>query len=205
VEITLLKQTGAESYIIELSSGESLKTVFTVVADFSLYTGRELSASELAAVREASNLGCAKQRALRIIGAAPMSEMSLFDRMVQKGESEKNAAECVAWLRGLGYLDDTQYARQLAVHYANMGYGKNRVRDELYRRKVPRALWDEALEAFPEPGEAIDTLLRAKLKSENPDRKELKRATDALLRRGFSWEEVKSAVRRFSDSVEEEL
>lgn len=204
MEITLLKQTGAENYIIELSNGESLKTVFTVVADFSLYTGRELSDGELAAVKEASSLGCAKQRALRILGAASMSEMSLFDRLVLKGESERNAAQCVAWLKGLGYLDDTQYAKRLVSHYAKKGYGKARVRDELYRRKVPRALWDEALEAFPEQVETIDSLLRAKLKSENPDRKELKRATDALLRRGFSWEEVKSAVRRFSGSIEDE-
>ena len=72
------------------------------------------------------------------------------------------------------------------------------MRDELFKRKVPRELWDEALEELPEQDDAVDRLLRSRLRGADPeDRTALKKATDALLRRGFSWEEIKTAVERY--------
>lgn len=204
MEITLLKQTGGEAYVMELSNGESIKTVLSVVSDYSLYEGRELSDEELEAVRDASSLGRAKLRALRIIGAAAMSETALYERLVQKGESEKNAAACIAWLKSLGFLNDEAYAKQLVSHYAAKGYGKMRVRDELYRHKVPRRMWEDALSDFPDQSETIDKFLRTKIKSDNPDRKELKRASDALIRRGYSWNEVREAMNRYNGFHEDE-
>ena len=201
MEITKLTQSSGESFVIELENGEVFKTVLSVVADFSLYSGRDLSDDELLEVQNASSLGKAKQRALRIIGAVPLSEAALYERLVQKGESEGNAAACVAWLKSLGFLDDIEYAKNLVRHYAQKGYGRLRIRDELYRRKIPRIYWDEALEQMPEPEDTIDRLLQKKLRSEEPDKKEIKRATDALLRRGFSWEEVRSALSRYSDAI----
>lgn len=204
MEIKLLKQTGGEAYVIELSNGESIKTVLNVVTEFSLYEGRQLTDEELEEVRDASTLGRAKLRALRIIGAAAMSETALYERLVQKGESEKNAAACVAWLKRLGFLDDWAYAEQLVSRYAAKGYGKLRVRDELYKHKVPSNMWDDVLSDFPHQSEAIDKFLRSKLHSETPDRKELKRACDALMRRGYSWSEVREAINRYESFQEYE-
>ena len=48
------------------------------------------------------------------------------------------------------------------------------------------------------------TLLRQKLKGRAPDEKELKRASDALARRGYRWEEIKAALRRYGADIEED-
>ena len=101
-------------------------------------------------------------------------------------------------------LDDKNYAEMLVRHYATKGYGKYRVRDELYRRKVPKDMWDEALLQMPEQDAAIDRFVEKRLKTRNPDRAELKKLSDALTRRGYSWDEIKSAIARFTDSIEEE-
>ena len=202
--ITELRQLSAERYEVSFSDGSKIKTVFTVVADYSLYTGRELTEEELSEVLEASALAACKDRAMRIISARPMSERELYDRLVEKGESEQNAAACVAYLIGLHFLDDAEYAAMVVRHYAAKGYGARRVRDELYRRKVPRTLWDEALGQMPEQEEEIDRLLRMRLRGvEEPDRAHLKKAMDALLRRGFSWDEVRAAVNRYEAEIEE--
>ena len=202
--ITELRQLSSERYEVSFSNGSKIKTAFTVVADYSLYTGRELTEEELSEVLDASALAACKDRAMRIISARPMSERELYDRLVEKGESEPNAAASVAYLIGLHFLDDTEYAAMVVRHYAAKGYGARRVRDELYRRKVPRELWDEALEQMPEQGEEIDRLLRTRLRGvEAPDRATLKKATDALLRRGFSWDEVCAAVNRYQAEIEE--
>ena len=137
-----------------------------------------------------------KDRALKLLGARPFGERELYDRLVEKGETEQNAAATVAWLVELRLLDDGEYAAMVVRHCAAKGFGPRRVRDELYRRKIPRELWDEALDGLPEQDGTIDKLLRARLRSDAPDRAELKRATDALLRRGFGWDEIKEAVER---------
>ena len=137
-----------------------------------------------------------KDRALKLLGMRAFGERELYDRLVEKGETEQNAAAVIAWLVELRLLDDLEYAAMVVRHYAAKGYGPRRIRDELHRRKIPRELWDEALSELPEQDGTIDKLLRARLRSEEPDRAELKRATDALLRRGFGWDEIKEAVER---------
>ena len=200
-----LRQLSSERYELRFSDGNTVKTTFTVVADYSLYTGRELTEEELSDVLAASALARCKDRAMRIISSRPMSERELYDRLVEKGESEQNAAASVAYLINLHFLDDAEYAAMVVRHYAAKGYGARRVRDELYRRKVPRELWDEAFEQMPEQEEEIDRLLRARLRgTEAPDRSQMKKATDALLRRGFSWDEVRAAVNRYQSETDQE-
>ena len=137
-----------------------------------------------------------KDRALKLLGARAFGARELYDRLVEKGETEQNAAAAIRWLVELRLLDDAEYAAMLARHYAAKGYGPRRIRDELQRRKIPRELWDEAMEELPEQDDTIDKLLRVRLRSEEPDRAELKRATDALIRRGFGWDEIRQAVER---------
>ena len=139
-----------------------------------------------------------KDRALRLLGARPFGERELYDRLVEKGESEQNAAAAVAWLVELRLLDDGEYAAMLVRHYAAKGYGARRIRDELNRRKIPRELWDAAMEELPEEDDTLDKLLRSRLRgADADDRAALKRATDALARRGFGWDEIKAAVERY--------
>ena len=137
-----------------------------------------------------------KDRALKLLGMRPFGQRELYDRLVEKGETEQNAAAVIAGLVELRLLDDAEYAAMVVRHCAAKGYGPRRIRDELYRRKIPRELWDGALAGLPEQDGTIDKLLRARLRSDEPDRAELKRATDALLRRGFAWDEIKEAVER---------
>ncbi len=196
--IAEVKQTHGERYALVLSDGSVVKTTLAVVADHSLYAGRELSEAELAEVTGASRLERAKVRAMNIISARPMSCRELYDRLVEKGETEHDAAACVEYLLNLHFLNDADYAAMTVRHYAAKGYGARRIRDELYRRKVPRELWDEALEQLPEQDEEIDRLLSRRLRgAESDDRAALKKASDALLRRGFSWDEVKEAIERW--------
>ncbi|MDR3278239.1 MAG: RecX family transcriptional regulator, partial [Oscillospiraceae bacterium] len=106
------------------------------------------------------------------------------------------------WLEKIGMLNDAEYARAVARHYASRGYGTRRIRDEFFKRKVARDMWDEALSELPEDGDGLLSLIESKLRGEQPDRAAQKRVTDALIRRGFSWDEVKSAMRRYLDNAD---
>ena len=201
--ISEIKQTHGERYVLLLDDGSVIKTTLAVVSDYSLYAGRELSREELSAITGASLLERAKLRAMRIISARAMSCRELYDRLVEKGESEQDAAACVEYLLELHFLDDSQYAAMTVRHYAAKGYGQRRIRDELYRRKVPRELWDEALEQLPQQEGELDRLLQKRRRGAAPyDRAEKKTQSDSLARRGFSWREIREALERWSTANE---
>ena len=203
ITLTDLKQTGPERFLARFDNGEELRTTLAVVTELSLYSGRTLTEDELSAVRDASARSRCRQRALRIIGARAMSVKELTDRLKEKGESPENAEDAAQWLLGMRLLDDAQYAAMCVRHYAAKGYGAGRIRSELYRRGIPRELWDDALQELPEQDDQIDTLLRRRLRSDTPDRDELRRASDYLYRRGFGRDEIRAAIARYQDNYEE--
>ncbi len=194
--ITELREASSGKYTVGFSDGSEMRLSLDIVADLSLYRGRELSNEEFSRLKASAELSSCKERALRIIGARPLSEKELFSKLVEKGEAAENAEACVEWLRKLHYLDDAQYAGMIIRHYAAKGYGVQKIRSELFRHGVPKTLWEEALAEMPETEDKVYELLCRKLGTNEPDRAELKKATDMLFRRGFSWDEIKSALSR---------
>ena len=79
-----------------------------------------------------------------------------------------------------------------------------RVREKLREKGVPRELWEDALEQLPDPAEQIDRFLGAKLRGQVPDEKEKKRLSDALLRRGFAWSDVRAGMNRLGADIYED-
>lgn len=169
----------------------------SVIAELNLYPGIEIPESAMDSLRETCGEASARNRAVRIISAAPVSRRELQNRLVQKGETEEHAQQAVQWLDELHLLDDEQLAEQIVLSGAARGYGAARIRQMLYEKRIPRELWERALEKLPPQENAIDTFLQRRFRGTKPNKKELKRATDALLRRGHSWGDIRSALERY--------
>lgn len=134
----------------------------------------------------------------------PHSEKELRDKLREKGASEEDIETVTALCVDYGFVNDAEYAGMIVRHYAAMGYGPGRVRQELKRRGVPGPLWDEAFEELPEGTETIDRLLRQKLRGRDAsDRKERDKAASFLFRRGYSWNDIRAALGRFGAEDDE--
>lgn len=187
--------------LVQLEGGELLRVGEREVAAFGLYAGKELTAEERSALEQAARESGLKDRALSLLTARPLSRKELIDRLIERADATEKEAEAVAdELERLGLLNDRTYAETLVRHYSAKGYGPYRLREELRRRGVPRAYWDEALDNLDDPAEAIDALLRQKLRGRTADRKELKRASDYLARKGYSWNDISAALRRYDNA-----
>ena len=169
----------------------------SVIAELNLYPGIEIPESAMDSLHETCGEASARNRAVRIISAAPVSRRELQSRLVQKGETEEHAQQAVQWLDELHLLDDEQLAEQIVLSGAARGYGAARIRQMLYEKRIPRELWERVLEKLPPRENAIDAFLQRRFRGTKPDKKELKRATDALLRRGHSWGDIRSALDRY--------
>ena len=172
------------------------------VEDFGLYPGLELTDEEWQRLKEHAGQMSAKMRAVRIVSASAVSKRDLRERLVRKGEDPVQAEEAVRWMEELHLLDDRNTARQLVQSCISKGYGLQRAKQALYEKRIPKELWDEVLEDYPDQEEKIEAFLRARL-DENSDRKEVKKAIDALLRRGHSYGAVRRALNQMSFETDE--
>ena len=144
----------------------------------------------------------AKARALRLLEKRDYSEAELAAKLVEKGDDPDSACAAAARMAELGFVNDENYAAMVVRHYAAKGYGRARIREELRRRKLPRELWDAALEELPDQTETLYRLLETRLRGKAPEGDELRRACAYLVRRGFAWDEVREAAARLSEGWE---
>ena len=190
--------------LLFLEDGACLKITEQELLDFGLRSGDELDEETLKRLKEAAGVSNTRAAAADLIGKRAMSRRDLERKLQEKGASETEARYAAEWLEAIGALNDVEYAAALVRHYSRLGYGPARVREKLYEKGVPRELWEDALEELPADGGQVDAFLRSKLRGRTPDEKEKRRLTNALLRRGFPWGEVKAAWRRLGEEMQED-
>ena len=197
----------AGRYTVRLEDSTVLRLYRQTVEDFGLYAGLEMTEEELEKLRAAAGQMSAKMRAVRIVSASSVSKKDLEQRLIRKGEDPAQAKEAVAWMEDLNLLDDRKTAEQVVSSCIRKGYGIARAKQALYEKRIPKELWQEALADFPDQTDAIVTFLRSRLGSSWEER-DLRRATDALVRRGHSYGEIRRALQELevdSDDFREEF
>ena len=187
---------------MKFSDETSMKLYRQTVEDFCLYTGKEFSEEEMEALRRAAGQMSAKMRAVRIVSASSVSKRDLQQRLVQKGENPEQAREAVAWMSDLNLLDDARVAEQVVARCISKGYGLLRAKQALYEKKIPKQYWDRALEDYPDQQEEIEEFLRSRLDGSS-DQKDVKKAIDALMRRGHSYGTIRRALNELRFDAEE--
>lgn len=213
-------------WLVWFEDGSLLRVSEGDAAALSLYTGKELSEQETAALTAAAEQSKLNERAVALLSARPMSRKELVDKLsapvrrrkktelvqsepdpealAREREALRVSAEQAAdRMERLGLLNDEEYAAAIVRHYSAKGYGDRKLRDELYRRGVPREYWDSALTEAGEAEDALDKLVRQKLRGAEPSRENLKKVSDYLARRGFGWEEISAALRRYGAEMED--
>ena len=189
-------------YWVTFSDGTRLGLYRQTVDDFGLYPGKELEEEELARLQKAAGQMSAKMRAVRIVSASSVSRKDLEQRLVRKGEDPEQAKAAVEWMEDLHLVDDRATAEQVVHSCIAKGYGLARTKQALYEKRIPKAYWEEALADYPDQTEKIESFLRSRLDG-NSDEKQVKRAIDALLRRGHSYAVVKRVLNSLSFDCED--
>lgn len=187
--------------LVFLENGDCVKITEQELLDFGLRTGDELDATTLESLQTQADTSHVQAKGAALIGKRAMSSQALLKKLQAQGASHNDAVHAVEWLEAIGALDDLAYAGTLVRHYSAMGYGRQRLREKLREKDVPRDLWDEALEQAPEPDDQIQKFIAKKLGDDpNPDMKTLKKVSDALMRRGFSWSDIKDGLDTYKNS-----
>ena len=192
----------ADRFAVIFDDGAEIKVSAAQIADFGLYSGREISEEEYKELNNAIELNAAKTSALRTLGSRSISTRDIERRLVSKGSSVNTAQQTVEWLEQVGIVNDEELAASIVKHYTKKGYGPAKIKDELYRRGIPREMIDDAMNSLDGKNEAAVEYIEKKLMG-SIDKDELQSVTKALYRRGFSYETARDAVRQYLELIDE--
>lgn len=192
----------AGRYWVTFDDGSKMGLYRQTVEDFALYSGKELDEQEAESLRTAAGQMSAKMRAVRIVSASSVSRRDLEARLVRKGENPQQAKEAVAWMEDLHLVDDRATAEQVVSSCISKGYGLARAKQALYEKRIPKEYWDEALADYPDQTEKITAFLKSRLDADS-DEKQVRRAVDALIRRGHSYGTIRRALDALSFDTED--
>jgi regulatory protein len=140
-------------------------------------------------------------RAVKLLAAKPRSVAELRQRLLEKlWTDEKIVDGVIEKLKEYKYLDDEQFARDLAVSKLRQKpQGRRRLQQTMSQKQLDKdvvaAAISEAFETLPEEkliDEAIQKRLRLKGKPET--REDLKKFLDHLLRLGFSYDLIRDKM-----------
>src|SRR5262245_46461773 len=149
------------------------------------------------------------ERALNLLSYKPRSLAEMRSRLMEKDWAEEAIVDqVIARLEELGYLNDEQFAANLAnSRLTAKPLGRTRLRRDLQRKKLSPETVENALDgAYQQQSEEelIERAInkRVRLKGAPATREEAKKLFDYLIRRGFSYDLVIRKVREAGKGAE---
>ena len=163
----------------------------------SIDTGRELDEEDLHELIKSSNERRAKEKALWLISYRAHSKKELRDKISRTCDREA-AEKAVERMEELGLVNDRDYASRCAQtliftkHMSKRGAAM-----ELRRRGIESDLIDEALDEIEvDEREQIAAVIERKY-PKIEDEKIRRRATAALQRLGYGWDDIKAVLNEY--------
>lgn len=167
---------------------------------------KEINENELTELLDAVSFRRAYNKGLDLLSRRPHGKKELIKKLCEKGHEKVSAEKACDRLLELGLLNDDDFARILANElYERKGYGIKRIKQELIFRGVDREIVENAIESLDiDTQTRIILVIRKKYLNKINDEKGRKRAIDGLMRLGYSYSDIKSALNSISEFCEEE-
>lgn len=185
--------------VVRLDDGSFLRLSKDLAYENGLCEGMVLTVGQVEAFR-AEGVPAAEAGA-QLLSRRPFSKKELESRLTERGYSPEASEEAADRLEQLGMLDDYAYADSWIEICLAKNMSGRAIKEELFKRKLPRELIDEKIEALPEPDAAIDALIEARMKKESGSgplsREKRGKLYSYLMNRGFDSADIRAAITRY--------
>ncbi|MBP3938091.1 MAG: regulatory protein RecX [Clostridia bacterium] len=181
--------------------------LLTVDEDFwfssGFVSGDEIDDGDLAAFKEAAGSRLAFNSAMFSLDLRDHSQREMRKKLSAKFD-ENSVNEAVEKLVDLGFINDRRYAENLTRElFERKKYGKNRVKNELFRRGIDSEIINDVIENYENENDTdnvktIVDIIRKKYYNKLVDEKSRQRVVAALVRLGYSFSDIRQAMSEFS-------
>ncbi len=200
--ITEIKKDKLHLMRLFLSDGNEVLIDKDVCNEKCLKKGMELDGLE--EIIFESDYRRAKSRAIWYLDRMDHTEKALYDKLLRAGFKPKPCAKVIARLKEVGLLDDNRYAENYANRLIESNVSKREALQKLLLKGVPYDLAKSVLEEtqtdeLSQIKNVIEKKYKNKLLAENG----VQKVYAALVRKGFSYGAVKTALNEFIEESEE--
>lgn len=199
--IEMKPSKSGETYKVWLDCGECAVIETETVLKFHLKDELTLTDEEFDEVLNDSAYLSSRRRAFNILSYHAVSEKQLFNKLTQKGADEDTANRVVLKMRELGLVDDKALLKEKIRHLSEVKkYGEKRIVADLMlkgfdKNDILNTLHDLEPDDFKTVCEIIEKKYQSEL--EGGDIKTRQKVVNALVRRGFSYDVIKSAIQEY--------
>ena len=167
---------------------------------------KEINEEELTELLDSVSFRRAYNKGLDYLSRRPYGTKELIKKLCEKGHEKEASQKACERLLELGLLNDEEYARILSDDLINRkNYGIKRVKQELAYRGISREIIENTVDSLDNDTEnRIILVIKKKYLNKLNDEKGRKRAIDGLMRLGFFYSDIKSALQKVSEFTEEE-
>lgn len=171
-----------------------------ILAEENLKVGQEMSQTSANRIIKVSEVGKILEKVFNFLSYRPRSKKEILDYLKKRNLGEKEKEAILKKLDKLGFIDDEEFARSFVQsRIRSKPKGKRMLWQELRRKGIEKEIIEKVLEEIQISEvdlakKAIAKKLERFLKLPQKEAKE--RIATYLLRRGFSWETVKTLIDR---------
>ena len=166
--------------------------------DLHLAEGRELETEELAAIHTEVLLPAAKNRCLDLLLASDKTRKAVLDRLIREDYPEDVAVQAVEYAESFRYIDDLRYVCSF-IRTKKDSMSSRQIRQKLLEKGVPADQIEEAFSQEEPPDEAAQIrywMQKKRFVSSTADQKETERFMRFLVRKGFSYADIRNALEK---------
>lgn len=209
MEITGLKQYKGKTYEVELDSERILYLHIDIIVDFGLIKGMQIERDEMKKIIYASNFRRAYEYSLYCLDYRDYSAEELYQKILKTYKNEKLCLDVIRKLARANIINDRRYAEKLAVKLVeSRKYGYRRAKREIIQKGITEDIAEEMLDRYNNIYyENLMEMLEKKhsrFLTDRTDRKSIEKVKNALVRYGYSFDEINSAVREYFENIETE-
>lgn len=176
-------------------------------ADNYIKNGTEISEDDWNELVVKINYKKALNKCYDLLSRRDHSVKELRDKLLRTVDS-KSADKAINKMLELGYLDDEKYAKILLHHLiTNKKMSKTFIKNEMYKRGINSDIISNCLEDIEIDNvssilDLLESKYLSKLSFDENYKNNKEKVIASLMRKGFSYSDVKSAFYRFEDENE---
>lgn len=205
MRITGIEKKSKTRYTVEVDGDYFYIFDLEILQENHLKTGMEVDEAFLEDLKRQAEIRRARERAFYLLSYRDHSEKELYDKLC-KNVSPEVAAMTVGKMVELHLLDDEAYAKKLAEYYLNGKlWSRRKALFEMSRKGISKELAQEVLSSWEgDPVEQILELIQRKYYRTVGDPKGNQKVVNALLRLGYSYSDIKTAMSEYEIEEEED-
>ncbi len=210
LEITSIEKYKGSSYEVELDGDRKVFLHAEIIAAYGLVHGLQIDSEKLEEIIFSSNKRRAFQYALYLIDLRDYSYKEMYSKLMRKYDrNDELCTQVVDKLVSTGAINDKRYAAMLAKHYVETKkFGIFRAKNEMRLKGITGSIAEDALEPYvcqlEENAESIISKKYERFLSDQNDKKAVAKVKNALIRYGYSYEQVNKAVKNYFEDAQQE-